>query len=278
MLPLDDDTLLRLLKEDIPYGDLTTRSLGIGAMPGLLTMRARGPMTVCGSEEAARIFALLGAKAEVLAPTGARVAAGAPLARVEGRAEALHSGWKVAQTLTEWASGIATSATAIVDAARAVAPAIAVACTRKPAPATRALSLRAVVAGGAQVHRTGLSDTVLLFAEHRAFGGPDALHAQIALLRDRCPERRVVVEVETLDEARRAAQAGADVIQLEKFAPEAVADTAAALTDWPGCLAAAGGINATNAAAYAQTGANVLVTSAPYYAKPADVSVTIEPA
>lgn len=247
-------------------------------MDGVLTMRARGPMTVCGTEEAARMFALLGAETDLVAPTGARVAANETLVIARGRAEVLHSGWKVAQTLAEWASGVATAATALVDAARAVAPGIIVACTRKPVPGTRPLSLRAIVAGGAQIHRTGLSDSVLLFPEHLAFGGADALADQIARLRSTCPERRVVVEVDTQADALRAAEAGADVLQLEKFAPEAVAATAAALGPWPGCLAAAGGINAGNAAAYAATGAHVLVTSAPYYAKPADVAVTIGPA
>lgn len=42
-----------------------------------------------------------------------------------------------------------------------------------------------------------------------------------------------------------------------------------------GLKAAAGGINAGNAAAYAQAGADVLVTSSPYVAKPRDVQVRI---
>ncbi|TYO61677.1 hypothetical protein FXV83_37000 [Bradyrhizobium hipponense] len=42
-----------------------------------------------------------------------------------------------------------------------------------------------------------------------------------------------------------------------------------------GLKAAAGGINAGNAAAYAQAGADVLVTSSPYLAKPRDVQVRI---
>ena len=44
------------------------------------------------------------------------------------------------------------------------------------------------------------------------------------------------------------------------------------------CRAAAGGINARNAAAYAAAGADILVTSAPYSAPPLDVAVQIEPA
>ena len=40
-------------------------------------------------------------------------------------------------------------------------------------------------------------------------------------------------------------------------------------------IAAAGGVNAANAAAYAEAGADVLVTSSPYLAKPKDVQVEI---
>ena len=43
-------------------------------------------------------------------------------------------------------------------------------------------------------------------------------------------------------------------------------------------LAATGGITLANAPAYAQAGADLLVTSAPYFAAPRDVAVTLAPA
>jgi molybdenum transport protein len=42
-------------------------------------------------------------------------------------------------------------------------------------------------------------------------------------------------------------------------------------------IAAAGGINAQNAGEYAKAGADTLVTSAPFYAKPVDIQVRINP-
>ncbi|TCP43326.1 ModD protein [Rhodovulum marinum] len=278
MFLLDDQALRCLLKEDVPLGDLTTRSLGIGAANAALTMRARGAMTACGTEEAARIFELAGAQADIACASGTPAAPGDLLLAARGRAEAIFAAWKVAQTLVEWASGVAGAAAGIVAAAETARPDIIVACTRKAIPGTRALSLKAVTAGGATIHRTGLSDTVLVFPEHARFAGSAGVAGQIARLRQTCPERRIVVEVGDVDAALAAAEAGADVIQLEKFPPDAVAATAAALAPaWPGCLAAAGGITQTNAAAYAASGAAVLVTSAPYYAPPADVAVAIEP-
>ncbi|SIS86617.1 ModD protein [Phaeovulum vinaykumarii] len=278
MLTLDDATLRDLLDEDVPYGDLTTRALAFGQARGRMVFAARGPMVVAGSEEATRMLELLGCAVDLAAPSGSRVEAGGLILGASGSAEALLAGWKVSQTLVEWASGLATRAAAIVAAAQGAAPEVRVACTRKAVPGTRALSFKAVVAGGAGIHRAGLSDTVLLFPEHRVFDAAACLKRKIGRLRAACPERKIVVEVTTRDEALSAAEWGADVVQLEKFAPEAVAEVARALGDSAVCLAAAGGVNAQNAGDYAAAGAQVLVTSAPYYAPPADVKVTINPA
>lgn len=279
MYPIPDGVLAALLAEDIPYGDLTTRSLGIGRRPGRMSFAARQPMVACCTEEAARILESLGCAATVLCPSGRAAAAGAPLLEASGPAEALLAGWKVAQTLVEWTSGVAGAVRAIIDAARAVDPAIVVACTRKAVPGTRALSAKAICVAGATMHRCGLSDTILLFPEHRAFAdAADPLDAQVRELRARNPERSIVVEVKTLDDALAARAAGANVLQLEKFPPPLVADLTARLARDGGpqpVIAAAGGITAANAAAYARAGAHVLVTSSPYAATPADVQVTI---
>ncbi len=275
---IPDSVLHALLAEDIPYGDLTTRSLEIGGAPGRIAFAARGPMVACCTEEAARILALLGCTAKVATASGRDVAAGTLLLSGAGPAEALLAGRKVAQTLIEWTSGVAGAVRAIIDAARAVDPAIVVACTRKAVPGTRALSTKAICVAGATMHRCGLSDTILLFPEHRAFGGGDALSIQVAELRRRNPERSIVVEVKTLADALIARDHGANVLQLEKFPPAEVARLTARLaaTDGPQpVIAAAGGITAANAADYARAGARVLVTSSPYTAKPADVQVTI---
>ena len=57
----------------------------------------------------------------MLAPSGTAVDPGTPLLEATGPAAVLHAGWKVAQTLVEWASGIAT---AVHDVRRAAPPPI----------------------------------------------------------------------------------------------------------------------------------------------------------
>lgn len=272
MRVLSDNDLWALLSDDVPCGDLTSRSLGIGEQPARLEFRARDSMTVCASEEALRLFELAGAQGALRTPSGTRVSAQALILEAEGSAAALHTAWKTAQTLIEWASGIATATAAIVAAAGG----IPVACTRKNVPGTKALSVKAVRAGGGIMHRLGLSETLLLFAEHRLF--LDKTPAQtIERLRRAQPEKKIIVEVNDLEEARLWAAAGADILQLEKFTPDAVAACHDVLELVPTAgrtlLAAAGGIRADNAAAYAAAGADLLVTSAPYTAAPRDVQV-----
>jgi molybdenum transport protein len=192
----------------------------------------------------------------------------------------LHRGWKVAQTLIEIWSGVATAAHAIVEAAASVSPGVVVACTRKNVPGTKSFAIRAVRAGGAVMHRLGLSETILVFPEHRAFLA-EPLPETVKRLRHSAPEKKLVIEVKSIDDAMAAVDAGFDVIQAEKFSPDQIAALTARLRDRmrPGAarplIAAAGGVNAGNAAAYAQAGADIIVTSAPYLARPCDVQVNL---
>lgn len=277
---LSGSVLEAFLHDDAPFGDLTTHVLGIGAEPGQIAFAARDRMVVACVEEAARLLEIAGARASATVASGFELAPGAPILAATGPAGALHRAWKVAQTLVEYASGIATAARRIVEAARAARPGVAIACTRKNMPGAKALSIKSILAGGATPHRLGLSETILIFAEHRAFLGGQTAAAMVAQARRGAPEKKVVVEVSAIDEAVAWAEAGADVLQSEKWSVDDLSDLVNRLAALPRkpLLAAAGGINARNAAAYAAAGADILVTSAPYFATPLDVAVRIEPA
>jgi molybdenum transport protein len=268
-----------LLFDDAPYGDLTTDLIGIAARPGQISFFARNDMVVALAGEAAAILEMAGARVELLCEDGKKLTAGETILRGKGPAGALLRGWKVAQTLIEIWSGVATGAREIVDAARAVAPDICIACTRKNTPGVKDFSVAAIRAGGAVMHRLGLSETILVFPEHLAFAAGAPLHEIAVRLRKSAPEKKLVMEARDLDEALLAAQAGFDVIQAEKFTPEEIARLVGRLASMAKrpAIAAAGGVNKSNAADYARAGADVLVTSAPYAAAPRDVSVRLAP-
>jgi molybdenum transport protein len=77
------------------------------------------------------------------------------------------------------------------------------------------------------MHRLGLSETVLVFPEHRAFLGEEPFVGLVERLRRAAPEKRLVIEVTTLEAAIVAAGVGFDVIQAEKFAPAEIASLVA---------------------------------------------------
>lgn len=274
---LSDCDLDALLQDDAPCGDATTFALGIAQQPGRMIFRARTEMVLCGAEEARRMGQLRGLEAlGTIRRSGERLLAGEEILSLEGDAASLHQVWKTAQTLMEYLSGIATATAGIVVAARDANPDIGIACTRKNFPGTKAAAIKAVLCGGASPHRLNLSETLLIFAEHRAFLGHETPLATICRLRRQWPERAIVVEVSDEMEARHWQQAGADILQLEKLSPaalERIKRSFPAKTHTR--LAAAGGINAANAADYARAGADILVTSAPYFAPPRDVAVSL---
>ncbi|MBT9288534.1 ModD protein [Prosthecodimorpha staleyi] len=270
----------RLLAEDAPSGDLTTTALGIGDAPARMAFRARDAMVPAGLDIAVRLVQAAGGTARLHGRDGTPAKPGDLLLTASGTAAALHRAWKSAQTLVEIASGIASATAAVAQAAAAVDPKVRVACTRKTVPGARFLSQLAVRAGGGILHRHGLSETILVFAEHRAFLPDLDLAGLAARLRAAEPEKSIAVEVHDVDAAIAAAAAGFDTVQLEKFAPEAVAAVAAAYAGLARAplIAAAGGISPDNAAAYVAAGAGLLVTSWPYTARPRDVAVTLGPA
>jgi molybdenum transport protein len=268
-----------LVADDVPYGDLTTEALGIGATAATMQFAARDAMVLALAEDAATIIEICGCRVDLLCRSGTALDPGTSILQAQGTAAGLLRSWKVAQTLIEIWSGVATAAREIVTAATAVSPGIVVACTRKNTPGTKRFAVAAVRAGGAVMHRLGLSETVLVFPEHRAFLGSEPLAATVTRLRRASPEKKLVIEVTSVEAAIAAADAGFDVVQAEKFAPPDVATLVARLSGARRrpVIAIAGGVNAANAAAYARAGAEVLVTSAPYLGKPRDVQVRIHP-
>lgn len=273
------DELARFLAEDAPYGDLTTSALGIEGRPAEMHFSARADMVVAGLEIAVGLLDVAGADVHLSTADGRWAGRGAELLVARGSSDVLHRAWKQAQTTIEILSGVATAARRVVEAANVGGRRIPVACTRKTLVGARRQLVSAICAGGAVPHRLGLSETVLVFAEHRAFLPEVGLAEMVERLRFAAPEKKLVIEVADPQEALAAAVAGFDVVQMEKFTPEDVALTTSLVKGGRPdvVLASAGGIDPTNAGDHAAAGADVIVTSWPYTARPCDVQVRLRP-
>lgn len=270
----------RLLHEDVPYGDLTSRLLELPPAPARLRVIARDRVVLAGGEVAAAIGSRVGAAVVRCAAEGEAIPAGGVLLELAGSAPALHRAWKVVANVLEGCCGIAGRTRALVDAARDANPGVQVFTTRKSFPGAKELAIAGVLAGGAFPHRLGLSETVLVFAQHTVFlGGLPGLLERLPQLRRRACEKLVLVEVEGAEDALAVARAGVGGIQFDKLDVEELAAVVPQLRaiDPAVRLIAAGGITAANAAAYAATGVDALATSWVFAAPPADLKVVIEP-
>ena len=265
------------INEDAPMLDLTSHLLGIGAQPAALTVRARHPVCVALTEEAGRLFELLGAEVSLLAPSGRRMEQGETMLAVRGRADALHRGWKVAMNLLEHACGVATRTAEMVDKVH-VAANIPLLITRKHLPGAKKILTKAFLAGGAVPHRLGLSETILIFENHlNLLGGWARLPELICSMKASACEKKIMVECDTLAQAMQAIEAGADGIQFDKASPAQLMDWCEQIRsrDPSITVLAAGGIRPDNAEDYALSGVHGLVLSSVYHAPPADLEVRI---
>jgi molybdenum transport protein len=275
MFFIPDSFIEGLVAEDLGIMDATTDALGIGNARGAVECFPKRCCVVAGIEEAARAFELTGARAEIIRKSGSQLEPGAVFLRAEGSAGSLHASYKTAQNIMEYSSGIATRCAAMIKNAREASPDAEVSVTRKHFPGTKFLSLKAALSGGASIHRMGLSESILVFDQHRAFTGnaePAGLVKKMSL---RNPEKKIVMEAGNEEEAVLFAQAGADVIQCERFDPETLKRVVPRLRAInPGVkVLAAGGINAGNAYDYAASGIDVLVTSWVYFGMPEDIKM-----
>jgi molybdenum transport protein len=238
-----------------------------------MTFSARQAMVVYASEEAARIIELSGAHVHLESPSGAGIGPSDLILSAEGQAGSLHRAWKTAQTLVEWASGIASATAAIVANAGGDSRCLY---------AQERSGNEGAVGEGGQVGRWP-------DASARAVrNAPGVSRAPTVSRRSAGPDDPASTSYTTGEEnCRRSGRngrgaslgrkRGADVLQLEKFTPDALAACITALAQRERLvrplIAAAGGIRADNAAAYVAAGADLLVTSAPYAAPAKDVQV-----
>lgn len=275
MLRLSDARIDGFIAEDVPYVDLTCAVLGIGDEPGEMAYFTREDCVLAGSNVVRRIMGKLGCDVVEARRDGDRVAAGEAFFVVRGVAADLHAAWKVCLNVFDHLSAVATKTRAMVDAAHAANPSCEVLTTRKSMPGAKDLLTEAVMAGGAFPHRLGLSETVLVFDHHLTFfGGFDAFVEQLPAIKARCIEKKLFVEADA-ERALVLARVGVDGIQVDKVPPNELAPLVQELREIDPhlTLVAAGGVNPQNAGAYAATGVDGLATTAPFAAKPLDMSV-----
>lgn len=265
----------KLITDDVPYDDLTTRILGLTGNCKIEFI-ARQDLVVCATEEAKGILNSWDITVKEFVLSGTFLKKSDIVLKATGDIRNIHKCYKVCFNLLEHASGIATKTKNFVDLAKSVNPNIRVATTRKTFPFAKKILIKAILSGGASIHRLGLSETILIFKEHIMFMGRlDNFIKNFDKIKRLAYDKVVSVEAENLDEAVKLVRTGVEFIQLDKFNLEQTRQALITLKNINANIhiAAAGGINDKNVVDYAKTGIDSIVTSWLYFSKSADIGV-----
>jgi nicotinate-nucleotide pyrophosphorylase (carboxylating) len=208
------------LAEDVGSGDVTTLAIIPAAATVKAVMRAREPLIVAGLAVAERVFRELSPAIQVTrqADDGDHAKAGQSLLEIGGPAQAILTAERVALNFLQRLSGVATFTGRFVDAIKGTRAQIL--DTRKTTPGLRRLEKYAVRCGGGHNHRLGLFDHVLIKDNHLAAlrnEAPNPVAAAIKRARENCPQHRIEVEADTLEQVEQALAAGADMILLDNM-------------------------------------------------------------
>ena len=277
-MPLDDLRALarRALEEDVGTGDVTTQATIPAGARARALIGQKAPGAIYGFDVTETTFALLDpeVRCERLVAEGHWREDGGPVLSIEGSARALLTGERTALNFLGHLSGVATMA---ARAARAVqGTGTVVLDTRKTIPGLRLLEKAAVAAGGAQNHRIGLYDAILIKENHIAAAG--GIAQAVARAREAAPALADTLEVEvrTPTEIDQALAAGAPRLLLDNMS---VAELRAAVAQVDGRarLEASGNVTLDTLRERALTGVDWISMGALTHSAPAlDLSMIVE--
>lgn len=211
-----DKYLLMALEEDITSEDVSTNAVMPDYKKGIVDLICKEDGIIAGLDVFGRVFHLLDTSAaiEYKVKDGENVKKGDLLATVTGDIRVLLSGERVALNYLQRMSGIATYTNQLVKLLEGRKTTLL--DTRKTTPNQRIFEKYAVRIGGGCNHRYNLSDGVMLKDNH--IGAAGSITKAIKMAKEYAPfVRKVEVEVETLEQVKEAADAGADIIMLDNM-------------------------------------------------------------
>lgn len=211
-----DNIILNALKEDMPFGDLTTESIIHEDQVSEASIIAKEDGVIAGTRAFGRVFELLDAGIEITyyVNDGDKVKPKDVLIYLRGKTCVLLKGERTALNLLGMLSGIATKTAKFVEEVKDLP--VAITDTRKTTPGLRFLQKYAVRVGGGINHRFSLSDGVLIKDNHiKAAGG---ITNAVKMAHKRIPHTvKIEVETETLEQVAEAVECGADIIMLDNM-------------------------------------------------------------
>jgi nicotinate-nucleotide pyrophosphorylase (carboxylating) len=220
-----EEKLRALLADDVGEGDVTAAAV----IPTDLTVKAeviaKENGIVAGIEDAVILAECLGLKATAKAADGDSVKNKQVLLELSGNAQTILTVERTLLNVMSRMSGIATNTRSLKEQLEAAKVKTKIAATRKSAPGLLYFDKKAVAIGGGDPHRLHLDDMVLIKDNHLAIVGgvEEAVKKAKA---NTSFTKKIEVEVTTLQDALKAAKAGADIVMLDNFSPQKAKEAA----------------------------------------------------
>ena len=193
------NTVKLALNEDLyPSGDITS-SLVKNTKFIKVKLISNQQAVVAGLEFAKQTFKLIDNKIKFIVEKkeGSLVKKNQLIATIEGKAENILIGERVALNFMSHISGIATKTNQFVKLANKKCK---ICCTRKTIPTLRMIQKYAVNLGGGVNHRFNLSDEFLIKDNHIASSD---IHALVSLAIKNKKGRKITVEVDNLNQLKK---------------------------------------------------------------------------
>ncbi|MFC3701261.1 carboxylating nicotinate-nucleotide diphosphorylase [Reinekea marina] len=218
------DHLLRTvrfsLEEDIGTGDITAKLIPEDQTASA-TVITREKGILCGREWFEEVFRQIDPTLELTwaKQDGDTIEPNDTLVTIKGNTRAILTAERCALNFLQTLSGTATLANQYAMAVNGKD--IVVLDTRKTLPCLRLAQKYATYVGGCQNHRLGLYDMFLIKENHIAACG--GIAQAVSKAQEVAPDKRIEVEVETIEQLKEALEQPVDVIMLDNFDAELTA-------------------------------------------------------
>jgi nicotinate-nucleotide pyrophosphorylase (carboxylating) len=262
------------ITEDLGDGDITTDAIFASPQRVQAQIISRNPTIVCGVPLGIELLSRFDPQAEVTEAVGEgqRLPRGSRLVAFEADIRAVLKAERCMLNFLMRLCGIANTAHQAVKAVPLDCKA-QIFDTRKTTPGWRLLEKMAVRTGGAQNHRIGLFDAILIKDNHIAAAG--SITEAVALARKHASGKFLQIEVDTLEQFDEALKTHPDSILLDNFAIQTM-ELAVERNMRPTLLEVSGGVTLERIPAIARTGVDRISLGAiTHSALPADLSLEI---
>lgn len=223
-----NDLIKKMLEEDEGYGDITTNSIisKDSLSKGIILSKDEG--VLAGVDIALNIFSYYDIEVLKHLNDGDIIKNGDVLFEFMGNSRDILLVERTVLNLLMRMSGVATKTNNIVCSVRSVNSKVRIAGTRKTSPALQKFDKQAIIIGGGDPHRNALDDMVLIKDNHiKIVGSP--VEAFKRAKSNVSFSKKIEIEVETLEDALKLSDLGADIIMLDNMSVLEVSKTLNAL-------------------------------------------------